>query len=93
MSKSSNAAGTAQLPQIVPVRSHRLYLELAASEVAMFRFLLEAYDNLAYFTVVDRRRAVLKVVYAPGARRELDRALHAMGQEIEIRVLPDITSA
>lgn len=74
-------------------RSRRLYLELAASEVAMFRFLLEAYDNLAYFTVADRRRAVLKIVYAPDARRDLDCALNAIAREVNFRILPDFFAA
>ena len=33
--------------------------------VAMFKFLLEAEDNLGYVSVVDRWKAVLKVVFSP----------------------------
>ncbi|MFW5490189.1 MAG: DUF4911 domain-containing protein [Desulfovibrio sp.] len=72
----------------VPVRSNRLYLELDASKVAMFKFLLEGYDNLSYFTVADKRRAVLKIVYAPGARQALEKALQAISGEIRFKVLP-----
>ena len=34
-----------------PPRSARLYVRLARQDIALFRFLLEAHDNLAVFTV------------------------------------------
>lgn len=33
--------------------------------MALFRFILEAHDNLAYFTVLDRRICLLKLVFTP----------------------------
>ena len=41
----------------------------------MFRFLLEAQDNLALFTVVDRVRGVLLLRYSPSHEAEVDRFL------------------
>lgn len=43
--------------------------------IALFRFLLEAYENLAFFTVLDRREALLKICFAPESREEVDAAL------------------
>ncbi|MDR3043772.1 MAG: DUF4911 domain-containing protein [Desulfovibrio sp.] len=37
-----------------PHESARLYARIAPRHIAMFRFLLEAQDNLGYMTVLDR---------------------------------------
>lgn len=37
-----------------PSASSRLYARIAPRHIAMFRFLLEAQDNLGYMTVLDR---------------------------------------
>ena len=42
-----------------------LYVRLEPKRIGMFRFLLEAEDNLGYMTVVDRNLAVLRVVCSP----------------------------
>ncbi|MEG6504676.1 DUF4911 domain-containing protein [Nitratidesulfovibrio sp. 1201_IL3209] len=42
-------------PPLPPPReSSRLYARVAPRHIAMFRFLLEAQDNLGYMTVLDR---------------------------------------
>ncbi|MGJ3522655.1 DUF4911 domain-containing protein [Nitratidesulfovibrio sp. D1] len=42
-------------PPLPPPReSARLYARMAPRHIAMFRFLLEAQDNLGYMTVLDR---------------------------------------
>lgn len=56
-------------PLPAPAVSSLLLVRLAPSKVGMFRFLLEGYDNLAYFTVLERHSALLKVVFSP--HREL----------------------
>ncbi|MBD5539542.1 MAG: DUF4911 domain-containing protein [Desulfovibrio sp.] len=48
-----------------PRQSGRLLVRLAPADVALFRFLLEAYENLAFFTVLERKTALLKVVFSP----------------------------
>ena len=57
------------------MRSEKIYLRIDPQRIAMFRFLLEAWDNLAYFTVLDRYRAVIKVIHAPSRRSEVLAAL------------------
>lgn len=48
--------------------------------------MLEAYDNLAYFTVLERRTALLKLVFSPQRERALRRALAEMTQSLPFTV-------
>ncbi|WP_300155037.1 DUF4911 domain-containing protein [Solidesulfovibrio sp.] len=56
-----------QPPYRAPQASGRLYVRLAPRNVALLKFLLEAHDNLALPTVVDRFAAVVRLLYAPEA--------------------------
>jgi hypothetical protein len=56
---------------VPPRRSDRLYVVVAPSAVGLFRFLLEAHDNLGLMTVLDRRRAALLLRFAPGMEQEM----------------------
>lgn len=53
----------------------------------MFRFLLEAYDNLALFTVLDKREALLKVVFSPHQERQARAALAGIGDVLPIEII------
>ena len=46
------------------IYSKRLYLQLDRKYIALFKFFLEGYDNLAYLTVVDKYKAVLQLVFS-----------------------------
>lgn len=67
--------------------SQRLYLRLAPRDVAMLRFLIEAYDNLAYVTIVDRFSAVAKITFAPGSEKAVRRFLADAGETLRLEVL------
>ena len=54
----------------------------------MFRFLLEAYDNLAYFTVLDARETLISVVCSPHQEDAARRALEGIGEELSLRYEP-----
>lgn len=54
-----------------PGYSQCCYVRLDPKFVAMFKFLLEAEDNLGYVSVVDRWKAVLKVVFSPHQMAEM----------------------
>lgn len=54
-----------------PTRSARLYLYIDPSKVHLFRYLLEAEDNLGIMTVVDRWRAALMVRFSPHQERRM----------------------
>lgn len=70
-----------------PEWSERLYVELAPERMALFRFLLEARDHAAYFTVLDRRRALVRVVYSPGCAAEVEQALADMAQSMPMAII------
>ena len=67
--------------------SARLYVQLDSSQVYMFRFLLEAYDNLALMSVVDRWGTVLKIRFSPHQEAEVRQALQEMRQSVEFTLL------
>lgn len=59
-----------------------LYAEIPRQRIAVFRFLIEAYDNLAVMSVVDRYRAVIKLRFLPDAEATLRGLLLAEGAKI-----------
>ena len=72
-----------------PLReSFRLLVRLAPEDVAMFRFLLEARDNLAGFTVLDRREALLKVFGSAHQEQAIYSALREIGESLKLEILP-----
>lgn len=70
-----------------PQWSSCVYICIKASQVCMFRFLLEAEDNLGIMTVVDRWGAVLKVRFSPDQKKEVIASLQGMKQCIEFSFL------
>ena len=69
-----------------PRRSGRLLVRLAPADVALFRFLLEAYENLAFFTTLDRRAALLKVIFSPQRENAVRAALAEIGESVPLVV-------
>lgn len=74
-------------PLPAPQNSSVLYVKVLPKDVGMFRFLLEARDNLALFTVLDRHGAVLKVMYSPHQEKLVKEALQGMTEVIPIDFL------
>ncbi len=74
-------------PLPAPARSGRIYLRLAPRDVAMFRFLLEAEDNLGYMTVLDRWRALLKVTYSPHQEKAVRACLATMREMLDLEII------
>ena len=69
-------------------RSEHVLVQAAPDQIHMFRFLLEGYDNLALFTVLNRKTGVLKVVFSPHQRAEARAALEAVDELIPVRIAP-----
>ena len=69
-----------------PRHSGHLLVRVAPADVALFRFLLEAYDNLALFTVLERKTALLKVVFSPHAEDAVRAALTEIGASVPLSV-------
>lgn len=55
-----------------------IYVWLNPHKVGMFRFLLEAWDNLALATTLERDTAIVKVIYAEESRATVLAALEDM---------------
>ncbi|MFP4084667.1 MAG: DUF4911 domain-containing protein [Desulfonatronovibrio sp.] len=71
----------------MPDFSRRIYVQLPRKDIALFKFLLEARDNLAYLTVVDKYRAVVQMVCGYGFESEIQEFLSSAGQEISLKVV------
>ena len=78
-----------------PEWSERVFLAINPHDVHMFRYLLEAYDNLGYMSVVDRWRAILRVSYSPHQRQEVLDVLEDMRETVAFSFLasPEATDA
>lgn len=64
------------------LRSARLYVTIDPSKVHLFKYLLEAEDNLALMTVVDRWRAALMVRFSPHQEKAVREHLEWMRKTI-----------
>lgn len=74
-------------PLPAPRFSSCLYVRLAPRDVAMFRFLLEAEDNLAYMSTVDRWACVLRVTFSPHQEVAARRYLESMREKIDFEII------
>jgi len=74
-------------PLPAPRFSSCLYVRLAPRDVAMFRFLLEAEDNLAYMSTVDRWACVLRVTFSPHQEAAARRYLKTMREKIDFEII------
>ena len=72
-----------------PEHSCRSYIQIAPSDIAFFRFLLEAVDNLALFTIADRFKGILMLRYSPHQQREFKEFMEGVKQEVNIKFLPN----
>ena len=69
-----------------PTRSASLLVRIAPENTGLFRFLLEAYDHVAYFTVLEHKTALLRVIFSPHREDETRRALAQMAQSLHLAV-------
>ena len=76
-------------PPLLPAPrfSGRIYIRLEPEHTRLFRYLLEAYDNLAYSSVAERKACILKLVYSPQQEREFLAALAEIRQSLPFETL------
>lgn len=81
-----------RLPPPLPAAaiSSRLYVRIAPADVAMFRFLLEAEDNLGYMSTVDRWASILRVTFSPHQEKDVYRYLETMREQIPFKIISGI---
>lgn len=75
-------------PLPAPRFSSCLYVRLDPKNVAMFRFLLEAEDNLAYATTVDRWSSALRVTFSPHQEKAVRHYLETMRDRVPFEIVP-----
>ncbi|MDR1777518.1 MAG: DUF4911 domain-containing protein [Desulfovibrio sp.] len=68
------------------MESDCLLVTVERGRTAMFRFLLEAHENLAYFTVLERGTALLKVIFAPQQRTQVLAALEEISAAVPLQI-------
>ncbi|MGE4297437.1 MAG: DUF4911 domain-containing protein [Desulfovibrionaceae bacterium] len=73
-------------PPPPPERSRRLYVRVAQADLARMKFLLEAVDNLAYMSVIDRFEAVVQVVFSPHQEAEVRAFLDGLATAMPLAV-------
>lgn len=69
-----------------PTHSASLLVRIAPEHTGLFRFLLEAYEHIAYFTVLENKTALLRVIFSPHREREAREALTQMAQSLPFTV-------
>lgn len=86
--KMTRKRKTRYRPPLPPVaESGRIYVRIDSRDVAVFRFLLEAEDNLGYMTVLDRWRALLKVTFSPHQARQMRACLGGMREMLDFEII------
>jgi len=74
-------------PYEAPRWSSRLYVKLAPSGFALFKFLLEAHGHLGIMTVTDRHAAIARLSYSPDCEREMRAFLEETREAVDFAVI------
>lgn len=72
--------------QYIPTISKKILITVPPHSMVLFRFLIESYDNLAQFTVLDRHQALLKVFFSPYQEKEVYLALKNVTDLLPINI-------
>lgn len=79
-----------------PTISQTRIVRVPADKVGLFRFILEAHDHVALFTVLDRHEAVIKIIFSPHqihAVEEMLRSARAIVEVSEINLPESLQTA
>ena len=60
------------------------YLRIHPRDIAVFRFLLEAYGHVGYFSVLEKQQALLKFVYSNDMSILAERTLSEIAETLPI---------
>ncbi len=72
-----------------PTGSERMYIRIEPSKIGLFRFLLEAHDNLGIFTVTNKFKGILQLRFSPHQRREMNKFLKGVKTEMDVEKVMD----
>ena len=84
MKSSSRRRPRKRICPPAPVRSERVYVQIEPSNIGLFRFLLEAHDNLGIFTVTNKYKGILLLRYSPHQAPEIKRFIKQVASEMDI---------
>ena len=70
------------------MRCGKLLARLDSRDVAMFRFLLESFENEAMFTALERDPALLKISFYPASRGRVLAILREIAAVLPLEILP-----
>lgn len=59
-----------------------IYARIAPKDIAMFRYLLEASENLAQFSIIEKKAALLKIFFPKNNYHLLQKRLSEISQNI-----------
>ena len=65
--------------------SKKVFIVIPPHEVGLFRFLLEGYDHLAQFTVLDRFQALLKIFFSSYQEERVTLSLNEISEVISFK--------
>ncbi|NDV18789.1 DUF4911 domain-containing protein [Pseudodesulfovibrio sp. JC047] len=88
MKKNSRRRPRKRICPPPPKTSARTYIRIDTADIGVFRFLLEGYDNLGIFTVVNKFKGILVLRYSPHLKREVQVFLKAVATEMKMEVIP-----
>lgn len=71
----------------IPRWSSRLYARVDRKEIAYVRFVVEAHDNLAVVSAVDKYQAVVRLLFAPGQEDVVRSVLQGLSEEIRLEMI------
>jgi hypothetical protein len=74
--------------QKAPLAMSTMVLEMPPAKIALFKAIIESYDNLATLRTEDPVRHHLKLYFAPESREELERLIDSLTPQFAIVRLP-----
>ncbi len=83
--RGGHASRSSSKPSRPAIWSDHLYVEVARADIALFKFILESCDNLAYLSVLDKYRALVRLTFAPETRETVEKLLASLQNTVEIR--------
>ncbi len=87
MKKSSRTRPRKRICPPPPTVSERMYIRIEPAKIGVFRFLLEAYDNLGIFTVTNKFKGILQLRYSPHQKRDIKQFLKSVREEVDIEIV------
>ena len=79
-----------KLAELPPATMSTLVLEMPPERIALFKAIIESYDNLATLRTKDPRRHRLKLYFAPQCAEHINRLIDSMADELSIKRIPPL---